>query len=376
MSAIYPFAALRPAPKPPRAVAAVPYDVVSSEEARALAAGNPLSFLPRVAGGDRPPAAARSARRCGLRTGRREPSRPASAGAARRGRSPRPSTSIACTWERTCRPASPRAFRSTSTTRPDQEAREDAARQGRRSHAAHARDRRADRSGVPHLSRLEGGRRHRRRVATPARRCSTSPPRTACATRSGRCRPRSTRRSSTRSRRSTALYIADGHHRAASAARTRAALWRAAAPGEHDRVLAVAFPDNQMQVLPYNRVVKDLNGMTPESSSSVSTQHGDGQRPPARRRRKGRRRRCISTASGTRSTRRAAARATSGCGARRRACCRTAMLAAAARHQGRAHRQAHRLRRRHSRHRGARAAGELRRSSPWRFRCIRSRSAT
>ena len=35
--------------------------------------------------------------------------------------------------------------------------------------------------------------------------------------------------------------------------------------GEHDRVLAVAFPDNQMQVLPYNRVVKDLNGMTPEA---------------------------------------------------------------------------------------------------------------
>ena len=32
--------------------------------------------------------------------------------------------------------------------------------------------------------------------------------------------------------------------------------------GEHDRVLAVAFPDNQMQVLPYNRVVRDLNGMT------------------------------------------------------------------------------------------------------------------
>ena len=32
--------------------------------------------------------------------------------------------------------------------------------------------------------------------------------------------------------------------------------------GEHDRVLAVAFPDNQMQVLPYNRVVRDLHGLT------------------------------------------------------------------------------------------------------------------
>jgi uncharacterized protein (DUF1015 family) len=61
-----------------------------------------------------------------------------------------------------------------------------------------------------------------------------------------------------------ALYIADGHHRAASAARTRRSL-AAKGAGEHDRVLAVAFPDNQMQVLPYNRVVRDLNGATPEA---------------------------------------------------------------------------------------------------------------
>jgi uncharacterized protein (DUF1015 family) len=61
-----------------------------------------------------------------------------------------------------------------------------------------------------------------------------------------------------------ALYIADGHHRAASAARTRKSLASKGA-GEHDRVLAVAFPDNQVQVLPYNRVVKDLNGMTPDA---------------------------------------------------------------------------------------------------------------
>src|SRR5687767_6246180 len=45
MSAIYPFAALRPASHAAAAVAAVPYDVVNTEEARALAAGNPLSFL-------------------------------------------------------------------------------------------------------------------------------------------------------------------------------------------------------------------------------------------------------------------------------------------------------------------------------------------
>lgn len=68
-----------------------------------------------------------------------------------------------------------------------------------------------------------------------------------------------------------ALYIADGHHRAASAARARRVLAEKAgtkAEGrglkaeEFDTVLAVAFPDNQMQILPYNRVVRDLHGRT------------------------------------------------------------------------------------------------------------------
>lgn len=61
-----------------------------------------------------------------------------------------------------------------------------------------------------------------------------------------------------------ALYIADGHHRAASAFRTHQAL-AGEGPGEHDRFLAVAFPDTQVRVLPYNRVVRDLNGLTPET---------------------------------------------------------------------------------------------------------------
>ena len=60
-----------------------------------------------------------------------------------------------------------------------------------------------------------------------------------------------------------ALYIADGHHRAASAARARAEIARTEPPGEADFFLAVAFPDNQMQILPYNRIVKDLAGRTP-----------------------------------------------------------------------------------------------------------------
>jgi uncharacterized protein (DUF1015 family) len=62
-----------------------------------------------------------------------------------------------------------------------------------------------------------------------------------------------------------ALYIADGHHRAASAARTRQHLRQREATGEWDRFVAVAFPGAQTQILPYNRVVKDLGSSTPES---------------------------------------------------------------------------------------------------------------
>jgi uncharacterized protein (DUF1015 family) len=60
-----------------------------------------------------------------------------------------------------------------------------------------------------------------------------------------------------------ALYIADGHHRAASAARARREVPRAGrVDAAADGFIAVAFPDNQVQILPYNRVVKDLAGQT------------------------------------------------------------------------------------------------------------------
>ncbi len=62
------------------------------------------------------------------------------------------------------------------------------------------------------------------------------------------------------------LYIADGHHRSAAAARV-AEQRRAAGKGggAADYFLAVLFPDNQMQILDYNRVVRDLNGLSPKA---------------------------------------------------------------------------------------------------------------
>jgi uncharacterized protein (DUF1015 family) len=63
-----------------------------------------------------------------------------------------------------------------------------------------------------------------------------------------------------------ALYIADGHHRAASAARARQDLARAGRRSpDADRFLAVAFPDSQVQILAYNRTVRDLRGQSAES---------------------------------------------------------------------------------------------------------------
>ena len=61
-----------------------------------------------------------------------------------------------------------------------------------------------------------------------------------------------------------ALYIADGHHRAASAFRTHRAL-QGEGPGEHEYFLAAAFPDREVQVLPYHRVVRDLQGHSAEA---------------------------------------------------------------------------------------------------------------
>jgi uncharacterized protein (DUF1015 family) len=79
-----------------------------------------------------------------------------------------------------------------------------------------------------------------------------------------------------------ALYIADGHHRCAAAARVCQARQGA---GESAFFLSVIFPDNQLQILPYNRVLKDLNGLTPaqllEKLSALFILTGGGSARPA-----------------------------------------------------------------------------------------------
>ena len=63
------------------------------------------------------------------------------------------------------------------------------------------------------------------------------------------------------------LYIADGHHRSAAAMRVADELGKTPRHGsneEYNTFLAVIFPDNMMQIMDYNRLVKDLNGLSVE----------------------------------------------------------------------------------------------------------------
>lgn len=80
-----------------------------------------------------------------------------------------------------------------------------------------------------------------------------------------------------------ALYIADGHHRSAAASRAHAEL------GSRDSAtfLAGLFPDDQLYVMAYNRVVKDLNGLSvaefrAKVAENFHIEPADGPRPPGR----------------------------------------------------------------------------------------------
>jgi uncharacterized protein (DUF1015 family) len=91
-----------------------------------------------------------------------------------------------------------------------------------------------------------------------------------------------------------ALYIADGHHRAASASRARTEMRQRGIAGtlvgdgaDASWFLAVAFPHDQMQVLPYNRVVKDLAGLSPDDYLEAVRERFETEAGPATPARRG-----------------------------------------------------------------------------------------
>jgi uncharacterized protein (DUF1015 family) len=80
------------------------------------------------------------------------------------------------------------------------------------------------------------------------------------------------------------LYIADGHHRSAAASRV---FQSRKGSGNSAFFLSVIFPHNQMQILPYNRVMKNLNGLSPaqllEKLDAVFIIKKDGVAKPTRK---------------------------------------------------------------------------------------------
>ena len=282
MVTLRPFRALRPDPADASAIAAVPYDVVNTDEARALAEGNPLSFL-RVSraelelpAGTDPYSAVVYDRAVAnfatLRQGRLVVEDEASVYFYRLRMGEHEQTGLAACW--TLDEYDRNVIKKHEKTRRDKE--DDRTRHMvalgaqtgpvfltyRASEAIDAISRRitaaaplidfAAADGVRHTLWRVGGADRDALVATFGN--------------------------------VSALYIADGHHRAASAARARDHFKGA---GESSTFLGVAFPHDQVQVLAYNRVVKDLGSLTPAAFEQAVRDRFDVQDGPATPARRG-----------------------------------------------------------------------------------------
>jgi uncharacterized protein (DUF1015 family) len=261
MAAVKPFAALRPQPELASQICELPYDVMSSDEARAIAAGNPLSFLhiskPEI---DLPPGTDLYAPEVYTK-GKENFQRLIRDGALRQDSQPRfylyrqvmgRHSQVGLVATASCEEYLRGVIKKHELTQPDKE---------------------DDR--LRHIETLNS-------QTGPAfltyRACSaldefvakkiTGKPQVDFAAKDG------VRHTSwviadadgikfieTQFSKIPFLYIADGHHRSAAAARI---FQKRKGAGRSGQFLAVIFPHNQLQILPYNRVLKDLNGETPE----------------------------------------------------------------------------------------------------------------
>jgi uncharacterized protein (DUF1015 family) len=259
MATLKPFAAYTPRPQLAARICELPYDVMSSEEARAIAAGNPLSFLhvskPEI---DLPPGTDVHAPQVYAK-GAENLRRLIAQGALTR--QPQPAyylyrqvmarhTQIGIVAAASCEEYLANTIRKHEYTRPDKE---------------------DDR--VRHIEALDAQtgpvfltyRAHAAIDAFVSARVAASPSVDFTA-------PDGVRHSSWTVADAAGiafierefgaianLYIADGHHRSAAAGRVYRARGGA---GASARFLTVAFPHDQVQILPYNRVLKDLHGRT------------------------------------------------------------------------------------------------------------------
>jgi uncharacterized protein (DUF1015 family) len=280
MSIVIPFRALRPVPAAAGHVAAVPYDVVNTEEARALAAGNALSFLHvSRAEIDLPPDVDPHSDRVYARAAANFAALKAAAPlvveeepslyAYRLRMGDHVQTGIAATFS--LDEYDRDLIKKHERTRRDKE-------DDRTRHMLEL----AAQTGPVFLTYVAST-----RIDALVARITESAPLFDFVAPDGiqhvlwRVPPQLTRDLTAAFAAVPALYIADGHHRAASAARVRDQLRARNGAGEWDTVLAVAFPDNQMNVLPYNRIVRDLGSHTPASLLAALRESFDVREGPA-----------------------------------------------------------------------------------------------
>jgi len=261
MAAIKPFAALRPKPELAARICELPYDVMSSDEARAIAAGNPLSFLhvskPEI---DLPPATDVYAPEVYAK-GRENFQKLIRDGALKQDSQPcfylyrqimGKHSQVGLVAAASCEEYLNGAIKKHELTRPDKV--DDRVRHIEALNSqtgpvflTHRANSELDKFVAKKISQkpdvdftAKDGVRHTAWVIADEdgikfieTQFSTIP----------------------------FLYIADGHHRSAAAARVFQSRQGA---GHSGQFLAVIFPHHQMQILPYNRVLKDLNGQSPE----------------------------------------------------------------------------------------------------------------
>ena len=285
MAIIRPFRALRPAPAAAAAVAAVPYDVVSTSEARGLAAGNPLSFL-RV-----------SRAEIDLPDGADPYGRPVYERAAR---------NLEALTARAPLVVDPEPALYLYRMRADGHEQVGLAgcfsldeydRGVVRRHERTRRDKEDDRTRHMVALRAQTGIVFLTYRAAPAvdgvvSRAAAGAPLLDVAAADGvrhsvwRLPAAAADAAVSAFAEVPAVYIADGHHRIASAARARDEL--AGADPEHESrfFLGVAFPDDQTRILPYNRTLANLAGRTPAEFLEALRERfpvtADGRRVPPR----------------------------------------------------------------------------------------------
>lgn len=260
MVTLHPFRALRPAPENAVRVAAPPYDVVSTEEARALARGNPDSYLcisrPEIdlpAGTDEHADAvyAQGAKNLAAFEARgvlRQDAEPRFYVYAQRMGSHRQVGLVACA---AVAEYEADAIKKHEKTRPDKE-------DDRTRHidtlGAHDEPVFLTYRAVPGIDAAIAG------IASGAPEYDLTTP-DGVEHRLWIAPPAAGRAIAALFRDVIALYVADGHHRCAAAARVHTL--RKGKPGEHDVFPAVIFPHDQTQILSYNRLLRDPQRRAP-----------------------------------------------------------------------------------------------------------------